>query len=102
MYHSRDRHAEGGDINASLMALKDCIRLRRQQQVNANPKKQIRVPYRDSKLTLYLKKCFNTTPCALIATVSPASTDVDHTVNTLVHMTTMRGNSLKASVSASG
>jgi hypothetical protein len=101
--HSRAHHAEGGDINASLMALKDCIRLRRQQLVNTDSKKIIRVPYRESKLTLYLKSCFNTTPCSLIATVSPAPTDVDHTINTLVHMTTMRATTpVGANVSASG
>jgi len=90
-YHSKARHVEGGDINASLMALKDCIRLRRQQLLELNVAKQVRVPYRSSKLTLYLKECFTTMPCSLIATTSPASADVDHTINTLVHMTTMRG-----------
>eukprot|EP00441_Pelagodinium_beii_P027976 CAMPEP_0197658810 /NCGR_PEP_ID=MMETSP1338-20131121/45455_1 /TAXON_ID=43686 ORGANISM="Pelagodinium beii, Strain RCC1491" /NCGR_SAMPLE_ID=MMETSP1338 /ASSEMBLY_ACC=CAM_ASM_000754 /LENGTH=626 /DNA_ID=CAMNT_0043235465 /DNA_START=34 /DNA_END=1914 /DNA_ORIENTATION=+ len=89
-YHSRAHHAEGGDINASLMALKDCIRLRRQQLMEINAKKQVRVPYRSSKLTLYLKDCFTSTPCALISTVSPSATDVDHTINTLVHVNTMR------------
>lgn len=90
LFHSKARHAEGGDINASLMALKDCIRLRRQQLLEPSAAKQIRVPYRSSKLTLYLKDCFINMPCALVATVSPAPTDVDHTINTLVHMNTMR------------
>lgn len=89
-YHSRARHTEGGDINASLMVLKDCIRLRRQQLVDPYAPKTLRVPYRDSKLTLYLKDCFIDTPCALIATISPTPTDVDHTTNTLVHVATMR------------
>jgi len=73
-----------------------------QQLVNSDQKKTIRVPYRESKLTLYLKSAFNTTPCSLIATVSPAPTDVDHTINTLVHMTTMRATPFGENVSASG
>jgi len=75
--HDRQRQSESSEINKSLLALKECIR--------ALDTSSAHVPYRASKLTLVLKDCF--TSCrartTMIATVSPASSSADHTLNTL-------------------
>ena len=86
MHHSADRRKEGAGINASLMALKECIRAR---AAGLNASHQ----YRKSKLTMALKASF-LAPSArtlIIATVSPASKDTEHTLNTLRHACIMDG-----------
>ena len=86
MHHSADRRKEGAGINASLMALKECIRAR---AAGHNASHQ----YRKSKLTMALKASF-LSPSArtlIIATVSPASKDTEHTLNTLRHACIMDG-----------
>ena len=80
MYHSAQRRKEGAQINASLMALKSCIRAR------AAGKNRSHV-YRKSKLTMALKGSFilPTARTVIIATVSPSSKDTEHSLNTLKH-----------------
>jgi len=75
--HDRQRQTESSEINKSLLALKECIR--------ALDAGSSHVPYRGSKLTLVLKDCFTSSRAwtAMIATVSPASSSIDHTLNTL-------------------
>ena len=75
--NNRQRRMEGAEINKSLLALKECIR--------AIDSKEIHVPYRASKLTLVLKDSFirTDTRTVMIATVSPAASSADHTINTL-------------------
>ena len=112
------QHRESADINFSLMALKDCFRAhaagRRQASaaaaaapqppslrpngvpapVAAKPardKAPPHIPYRRSRLTQVLRKCF-TDPAhrtVVIATVSPAATDLQHTINTANHVCLM-------------
>ncbi len=68
------------------MALKDCIRARAMGQVQS-------FQYRRSKLTQALKATFSL-PSArtiIIATVSPASKDTEHSLNTLRHACIMHG-----------
>ncbi|KAI1722674.1 kinesin motor domain-containing protein [Ditylenchus destructor] len=68
---------EGAEINRSLLALKECIR--------AMGRDQDHVPFRDSKLTLVLRDSFtekNSKVC-MIATISPAMSHVEDTLNTL-------------------
>lgn len=86
MYHSADRRKEGACINASLMALKECIRARAAGQ-NASHQ------YRKSKLTMALKASFlfPSARTLIIATVSPASKDTEHSLNTLRHACIMDG-----------
>jgi kinesin family protein 2/24 len=84
MYHGKDRRKECSSINASLMALKDCIRGRAAG-------KNVSHQYRKSKLTMALKSSFSL-PSArtmVIATVSPASKDTEHSLNTLRHASIM-------------
>jgi hypothetical protein len=75
--HDRQRQTESSEINKSLLALKECIR--------ALDAGSSHVPYRGSKLTLVLKDCFTSSRAwtTMIATVSPASSSIDHTLNTL-------------------
>lgn len=85
-YHGKERRKETGNINASLMALKDCIRARASGKI-------LGFQYRRSKLTMALK-CSFTLPTArtiVIATVSPASKDTEHSLNTLRHACIMHG-----------
>ncbi|KAJ1427821.1 P-loop containing nucleoside triphosphate hydrolase protein [Ochromonadaceae sp. CCMP2298] len=86
MYHGKERRKETGNINASLMALKECIRARTAGQIQPHH-------FRRSKLTLALKHSFSL-PAArtiVIATVSPASKDTEHSLNTLRHACIMHG-----------
>lgn len=80
MFHSKERQQEGAEINASLHALKECIRLLITQH---------RVPshaYRASSLTKVLADSFirgSVAKLAVICTASPCATDTEHTVATL-------------------
>eukprot|EP00811_Abedinium_folium_P035281 NODE_8087_length_1524_cov_5.951324.p1 GENE.NODE_8087_length_1524_cov_5.951324~~NODE_8087_length_1524_cov_5.951324.p1 ORF type:complete len:434 (-),score=110.39 NODE_8087_length_1524_cov_5.951324:222-1406(-) len=80
MYHSRERQVEGAEINASLHALKECIR-----HLVADK----RVPphaFRASSLTKILADAFlrgDEARLAVMCTASPCATDTEHTVGTL-------------------
>ena len=78
MSNNRQRRMEGSEINKSLLALKECIRALADSSAS-------HVPYRASKLTLVLKDSFtrDNARTVMIATVSPAMSSVDHTINTL-------------------
>lgn len=77
MYHSSERQKESAEINASLYALKECIRAR------AN--KLARIPFRSSSLTRILKESFERDGARLcvIACVAPNATDTEHSMETL-------------------
>eukprot|EP00656_Telonema_subtile_P043006 TRINITY_DN4921_c0_g1_i1.p1 TRINITY_DN4921_c0_g1~~TRINITY_DN4921_c0_g1_i1.p1 ORF type:complete len:382 (+),score=90.55 TRINITY_DN4921_c0_g1_i1:124-1269(+) len=82
MYHSSERRKEGAEINASLYALKECMRSLRQQMRGGA---HVHVPYRSSSLTKVLMESFvrDDARIAVICTVSPASTDTEHSLATL-------------------
>eukprot|EP00929_Paragymnodinium_shiwhaense_P054936 TRINITY_DN27540_c0_g1_i1.p1 TRINITY_DN27540_c0_g1~~TRINITY_DN27540_c0_g1_i1.p1 ORF type:complete len:660 (-),score=179.34 TRINITY_DN27540_c0_g1_i1:234-2213(-) len=84
---SAAQHRESAEINASLMALKDCFRAH--SMLSRGEK--TRMPFRASRLTQCLRDCFEDADhrFLLIATVSPTSTDVIHTGNTLSHAVMM-------------
>merc|ERR1719284_2057145 len=73
----RQTRMDGAEINKSLLALKECIRALDQQLDHT--------PFRGSKLTQVLKDSFVGSNCrtVMIANVSPNSSAVDHTLNTL-------------------
>ena len=75
--HDRQQRTESLDINMPLLALKECI-----WTINGGSG---HVPYRQSKLTLILKDCFvsKSARTAMTTTLSPGSSLMDHTVNTL-------------------
>ena len=73
------RMVEGANINRSLLALGNCINI----LSDANKRGKF-VPYRDSKLTRILKESLGgNTQTIMIACVSPASTALEETLNTL-------------------
>lgn len=74
---TRQTRMEGAEINKSLLALKECIR--------AMDKRKDHTPFRGSKLTQVLKASFMGKNCrtVMIANISPASCNVEHTLNTL-------------------
>ena len=77
--HSRERQQEGAEINASLHALKECIRFMSKKQ---------RIPshaFRASALTKLLAASLSSPEAKLsvICTVAPAATDTEHTMSTL-------------------
>jgi len=81
------QHRESAEINSSLMALKDCFRA----HAALNRGEKARPPYRASRLTQCLRDCFEDLEhrFTLITTVSPASSDVIHTGNSLFHAVMM-------------
>ena len=94
--HSRERQAEAREINASLMTLKQCVRARVSadrvaSQTASQPAKgkakakPLRMPIREAKLTRILRDCFvDPLACTLvIACVSPACGDLEHTMESL-------------------
>lgn len=80
MFHSKERQQEGAEINASLHALKECIRyLITTQRVPSHA-------YRASSLTKILADAFmrgSASKLAVICTASPCATDTEHTLATL-------------------
>mmetsp|Transcript_33174 Transcript_33174/g.45954 ORF Transcript_33174/g.45954 Transcript_33174/m.45954 type:complete len:357 (-) Transcript_33174:251-1321(-) len=76
------QHRESAEINSALLALKNCFRAHALGQ---------RTPFRSSRLTQVLRACFTepTHKTVAVATVSPAPTDLTHTLNTLLHMSYM-------------
>lgn len=75
--NNKQTRIEGAEINKSLLALKECIRAMGQRKDHT--------PFRGSKLTQVLKASFVGKNCrtVMIANVSPASSNVEHTLNTL-------------------
>lgn len=80
MWHSKERQVEGAEINASLHALKECIR-------SFTDKRHVPPHmYRASSLTKVLAEAFTRVQEAqlgVICTVAPCATDTDHTITTL-------------------
>ncbi|XP_071719849.1 kinesin-like protein KIN-4C isoform X2 [Rutidosis leptorrhynchoides] len=77
----KNRFQEGIDINRGLLALGRVIRVLVDDQVSNEGG---HVPYRDSKLTLFLKDSLGgNCKTLMIACVSPADVNVKETVNTL-------------------
>eukprot|EP00879_Flechtneria_rotunda_P012405 GHRR01012954.1.p1 GENE.GHRR01012954.1~~GHRR01012954.1.p1 ORF type:complete len:376 (+),score=167.83 GHRR01012954.1:1119-2246(+) len=75
--NNRQTRLEGAEINKSLLALKECIR--------ALDSDARHVPFRGSKLTAVLRDSFvgETARTVMIANISPTSSCVEHTLNTL-------------------
>lgn len=73
-----ERLKEAGNINNSLMALRNCIEILRENQNNKNIKM---VPYRDNKLTHLFKSFFEGEgKIRMIICVNPRSDDYDETL----------------------
>jgi hypothetical protein len=111
---SAAEHRESADINYALMALKDCFRSYylslcgegHLDIIDGETKKidykkilslrpVTKAPYRASQLTRVLRNCFCSAESVhnhrttIVATISPNSTDTQHTINTLDHVAMM-------------
>ena len=82
--HDSNLQKESGEINRSLLALKECIR--------AISQKKRHIPYRSSQLTLVLKNVLTKKHAhvSVVATVAPTASNHDHTVNTLKYASLLR------------
>uniref|UniRef100_A0A5K3EVT0 Kinesin-like protein n=1 Tax=Mesocestoides corti TaxID=53468 RepID=A0A5K3EVT0_MESCO len=74
----KETRIECGEINKSLLALKECIRAMGRRRVQ-------HLPFRNSKLTQVLRESFlgSRSRTCMIAMVSPALSCADYTLNTL-------------------
>mmetsp|Transcript_11583 Transcript_11583/g.26971 ORF Transcript_11583/g.26971 Transcript_11583/m.26971 type:complete len:571 (-) Transcript_11583:51-1763(-) len=86
-YMTAQQHRDFADINASLMALKECFR----QHAQLMRQRPGRPPYRASRLTQVLRSCFTdaTHQTVIVAMVSPTATDLIHSSNSLFQVTQM-------------
>ncbi|KAI8897103.1 P-loop containing nucleoside triphosphate hydrolase protein [Globomyces pollinis-pini] len=80
----RKSRKEGSEINKSLLALKECIRIIYLQRTG-RMEKGSHIPFRSSKLTQILRDSFigKKSQTVMIAMISPGSNSADHTLNTL-------------------
>ncbi|KAL7436461.1 hypothetical protein ACHAXM_005372 [Skeletonema potamos] len=84
LYHSQERQKESAEINASLFALKECVR--------ARASNSSRVPFRNHNLTRILRESFERdSKLCVIAAISPNATDTEHSVETLRFATSIVG-----------
>ena len=90
MYHSKERQRESAEINASLYALKECVRAR---AAIASGARHVKVPYRSSTLTKVLMESFvrRDARLAVVAAVSPIPTDTEHSAATLKTVCALAG-----------
>ena len=86
------RLREGAKINRSLLALANCI-----NALGDKSKKGFFVPYRDSKLTRLLKDSLGgNCKTVMIAAISPASSQIEETINTLKYANRAKNIKTKA------
>jgi hypothetical protein len=85
--NDKQTRLEGAEINKSLLALKECIR-----GLDEGKK---HIQFRGSKLTEVLRDSFvGNSRTVMIATVSPSSTNAEHTLNTLRYAFRVKGLSI--------
>jgi kinesin family protein 2/24 len=81
-YHSKERQAESTEINASLYALKQCIRAVKESSNH--------IPYRTSLLTRILREGLQGR-LAVIATLAPNAIDTEHSLETCKTVSDLMG-----------
>lgn len=103
LYHDAQRRRESAEINQSIYALKECIRAHnnikrwRAAPSGAAHKKPAPPPFRSSALTRVLREALESDAAHLcvLATVSPAATDAEHSISTLRTVCELAGASPK-------
>ncbi|KAK3876291.1 hypothetical protein Pcinc_018919 [Petrolisthes cinctipes] len=76
-----DRVKEAGNINNSLMNLRTCIEILRENQLTGGNRK---VPYRDSRLTHYFKNYFDGEGSVkMVVCINPKADDYDETLTVM-------------------
>lgn len=80
-HHDAAQRKEGAEINASLHALKECMR----HWAAAADGAPTHIPFRESALTRVLAESFlrTDTLLAVVGTLSPAAADTEHSISTL-------------------
>ncbi|KAL1527163.1 hypothetical protein AB1Y20_015843 [Prymnesium parvum] len=80
--HCAKRRKEGAEINSSLHALKQCVRMFAERQRSGG---KGHIPFRDSLLTRLLSRSFEGKNCALsmVGCVSPGANDCEHSTSTM-------------------
>jgi hypothetical protein len=82
--NDKQTRLEGAEINKSLLALKECIR--------GLDERKKHIPFRGSKLTEVLRDSFvGNSRTMMVATISPSSENVEHTLNTLRYAFRVKG-----------
>lgn len=94
-FHTRKMAERGGHINYSISMLKECARImhrNRQRREDGEESAPQHIPFRGSRLTHLLRNCFTDEAhrTAVVATLSPAPVDVEHSLNSLQHVGMMR------------
>ena len=85
--NDKQTRLEGAEINKSLLALKECIR--------GLDERKKHIPFRGSKLTEVLRDSFvGNSRTVMIATVSPSTTNAEHSLNTLRYAFRVKGLSI--------
>ncbi len=99
--HNAQRRREGAEINASLHALKQCVRAHADKL--RNPRGKGHVPYRDAPLTRLLRDSFEAdgvdTKFVVIGCVAPGAADTEHstsTMRTLIELSGAKGDECKS------
>lgn len=82
------RLREAGSINSSLMALRNCMEVLKENIINQNSQEtrshKKMVPYRDSKLTLLFKNYFEGFgKIKMVLCINPSAIEFDETINVL-------------------
>ena len=94
-HHDASQRVTGAAINASLYALKECIRARAKAaaKMGATLGAHIHVPYRATLLTRVLAECLTCRDAqlAVIGTLSPAAADTEHSIGTLQALAVLAG-----------
>lgn len=82
--NDKQTRLEGAEINKSLLALKECIR--------GLDERKRHIPFRGSKLTEVLRDSFmGNSRTVMVATISPSTDSVEHTLNTLRYAFRVKG-----------
>jgi kinesin family protein 11 len=95
------RERERMNINRSLLTLGRVVKILKEQSTNKK-KANVRIPYRDSKLTRILQQSLGgTCKTCIIATLSPSETAIEESISTLNYAQSAHGIINKPAVSTS-
>lgn len=92
LHHDKNRQAERAEINASLWALKECLRAK----ALCTDRSEKNIPYDYSSLTRVIRESLEKDGASfhVVATVSPKATDTEQTIDTLLTVSSVVEGSL--------
>ena len=86
LYHSKSRQQESNQINASMFALKECLRAKRDG---------LCIPYRSHPLTRLLQDSIELDQLSVLCTLAPNGTDFEHSHRTLQTIASLMPHSIE-------